>query len=330
MEKEKVKAFVKNKKTVIITVAILLAAALAITLILVFVGGRKTEGEDTDVTTSATKRESSESRGKETQFTTIANNETLFYTTHETGYIYQAYTDIGGGKYTESNKPYTSERVLMLVNKDNPLPDDFGVFLSAVTDSIYVATQCNEALFRMISDCEAAGGSPQITRGFLSGEDLERAYLATVEEYVGYGMNREDARRMASMYIGEPGFSEYETGFAVDITDRYDGVKDAAQDRNPTIKWLMENCTKYGFIIRFPYSKQNTTGVNYSPWRFRYVGRAAAEEIKNNGFCLEEYITYLTNQGRTEAPVETTTPAATTTAPPHTTVLETARNRFGF
>lgn len=57
----------------------------------------------------------------------------------------------------------------------------------------------------------------------------------------------------------------------------------------PEIKWLMENCAKYGFILRYPKGKEEITGIAYEPWHFRYVGFEAAQEIMARGITLEEY-----------------------------------------
>ena len=51
----------------------------------------------------------------------------------------------------------------------------------------------------------------------------------------------------------------------------------------------MEHCWAYGFILRYPTDKVELTGVNYEPWHYRYVG-SAAEEIRELGVCLEEYL----------------------------------------
>ena len=37
-------------------------------------------------------------------------------------------------------------------------------------------------------------------------------------------------------------------------------------------------------------SRQETTGIIYEPWHYRYVGQEAAAEIYQQGVCLEEYI----------------------------------------
>ena len=52
----------------------------------------------------------------------------------------------------------------------------------------------------------------------------------------------------------------------------------------------MAHCQEYGFILRYPTGKSETTGIIYEPWHYRYVGREAAQEITARGICLEEYL----------------------------------------
>lgn len=65
----------------------------------------------------------------------------------------------------------------------------------------------------------------------------------------------------------------------------YDGLDDE--------KWVVENCAKYGFIVRYPEGKSQITGQKYCPWHLRYVGEIHAELMAQNDLCLEEYVDIL-------------------------------------
>ena len=52
----------------------------------------------------------------------------------------------------------------------------------------------------------------------------------------------------------------------------------------------MENCWKYGFILRYPVGSTEITGVIFEPWHYRYVGKEAAKEITEQGITLGEYL----------------------------------------
>ena len=60
-------------------------------------------------------------------------------------------------------------------------------------------------------------------------------------------------------------------------------------------KWLYEHCADFGFILRYPKSKEDVTGIKYEPWHFRFVGRYHAQKIMDSGLSLEEYVANLDN-----------------------------------
>ena len=86
-----------------------------------------------------------------------------------------------------------------------------------------------------------------------------------------------------------PGTSEHQLGLALDIVDMNNQRLEEEQENTPTQQWLMANCWRYGFILRFPKGREAVTGISYEPWHYRYVGEEAARIITENGLCLEEY-----------------------------------------
>jgi D-alanyl-D-alanine carboxypeptidase len=110
------------------------------------------------------------------------------------------------------------------------------------------------------------------------------------------GMTEEDARREAATVIAVPGTSEHQLGLAVDIIDTKLWALEEEQENLPAQKWLMENSWRYGFILRYPKDRIDSTGIIYEPWHYRYVGTDVAKEIYDSGMTLEEYIESLTDQ----------------------------------
>ena len=53
--------------------------------------------------------------------------------------------------------------------------------------------------------------------------------------------------------------------------------------------WLISNCYKYGFILRYPENKEHITGYINEPWHYRYIG-VIAEEIMTKNLTYEEYL----------------------------------------
>ena len=90
--------------------------------------------------------------------------------------------------------------------------------------------------------------------------------------------------------VAVPGTSEHQTGLALDIVDASYQHLDQAQEATPVQQWLMAHSWEYGFVLRYPTGKSETTGIIYEPWHYRYVGREAAREMTGLGLCLEEYV----------------------------------------
>ena len=67
-------------------------------------------------------------------------------------------------------------------------------------------------------------------------------------------------------------------------------ILDGGQEQTPENQWLQENCSRYGFILRYPERKEAVTDIHYESWHFRYVGVEAAQKIMSRGSTLEEYL----------------------------------------
>jgi len=80
------------------------------------------------------------------------------------------------------------------------------------------------------------------------------------------------------------GFSEHQTGLAVDINDLEQTFEDT-----PEGKWLAQNSYRYGFILRYPKGKEAITGYDYEPWHFRYLGLELAEAVYHSCLTYDEF-----------------------------------------
>ncbi len=95
----------------------------------------------------------------------------------------------------------------------------------------------------------------------------------------------------AKNYVAVPGYSEHHTGMALDLSFyRVSTGATIPVAEHENGGWLSENCTTYGFILRYPESKADITRIAYEPWHFRYVGTPHAAVITKTNLCLEEYI----------------------------------------
>ncbi len=101
-------------------------------------------------------------------------------------------------------------------------------------------------------------------------------------------LSEEDARAVANFYSALPGQSEHHTGLAVDFVDS--SLDLDAFGYTAAYAWLSQNAYRFGFILRYPESKESVTGYCYEPWHFRFVGREAATEMYFRGLTLEEFL----------------------------------------
>ena len=95
----------------------------------------------------------------------------------------------------------------------------------------------------------------------------------------------------ANSIATKPGFSEHQTGLALDIFSKSNTNKNTFKD-TPEAKWLKENAYKYGFILRYPEEFEEVTGITFEPWHYRYVGKDIAKYIYENNITFDEYYAY--------------------------------------
>ena len=99
---------------------------------------------------------------------------------------------------------------------------------------------------------------------------------------------KKDGKENADTYSARPGFSEHQTGLAVDVYNQKTSYTEFENTKEFT--WMQNNAYKYGFILRFPKDKENETGYQYESWHYRYVGIDIAKYIHDKNITLEEYI----------------------------------------
>lgn len=180
--------------------------------------------------------------------------------------------------------------MLMLVNGENPLPDDYSPNLKKLKNGLEFDERAIDQLNAMLSAAKSQGLSPIVCSAYRSIERQKTLFNNQVNKYMAEGFNEEQAKVEARKYVAYPGTSEHNLGLAVDIVSANYQMLDEKQANTSEAKWLMEHCSEYGFILRYPKDKIHITGVSYEPWHFRYVGIQAAKEIMKDGITLEEYL----------------------------------------
>lgn len=177
------------------------------------------------------------------------------------------------------------ERFLTLVNEDHALPSDYSPVLTQLDNGVYVDECMVEPLEELFHAARGAGVYPAVQVGYRTGQQQKRVQESIVDSFRARGYATADAIAAASRREASSGHSEHQLGIAVDIGG--DGVNSSDAQVH---RWLRENSWQYGFILRYPAEKTETTGMDYAPEHYRYVGRAAAATMQEQGLCLEEYI----------------------------------------
>ena len=167
---------------------------------------------------------------------------------------------------------------VIIVNKTYSLPSNFVPNnLVTINGYIRIVDYVKDAYNVLKSDSSVLGLNIYASSGYRSYSDQKYIY----DNYV-----RMDGMVKADTYSARAGYSEHQTGLAIDLN-----TVDMSFDGTGESNWLKDNCWKYGFIIRYPKDKENITGYMYEPWHIRYVGKELARVLYNNGnwLSLEEY-----------------------------------------
>lgn len=223
-----------------------------------------------------------------------AIGDTLYYF-REDGTMARGMVTIDGVEHFFSSAGVS----ILLVNPWYSVPAGYTPDLVELSTSISTAGQkvdrsCYDALLQMIADCNKECPKVCVVSSYRTHAYQEGLFQKKVNYYLDKGYEQEEAVRLAGTVIAVPGTSEHQLGLAVDIIDTRSWNLNEGQADLPAQQWLMENCWKYGFILRFPKDRTDETGIIYEPWHYRYVGKDVAKELHESGQTLEAYIASLT------------------------------------
>jgi D-alanyl-D-alanine carboxypeptidase len=149
--------------------------------------------------------------------------------------------------------------------------------------TVYGATISNKAAGDFAAMYEAARAANQpftVTSSY-------RSYSTQVSTY-NYWVSV-SGKAGADTYSARPGYSEHQTGFAVDLAST-SGCSLDCFGTTSQYQWLQANAAKYGFIQRYYAGHEATTGYKAEEWHYRYVGKTVALDMKKQGIkTLEAY-----------------------------------------
>ena len=180
---------------------------------------------------------------------------------------------------------------LILVNKYNRAPavpmvlvkPDVQPTKDTLLENVYMRPEAAAALEELFAGAAEDGVTLYATSGFRSYSTQKAIFERKLDQM---------SEKAANATVAKPGYSEHQTGLAMDVEGHSSLGSGLVQDFGETPEgiWLAQNCHKYGYIIRYPKGKTDITGYAYEPWHIRYVGTDAAAEIAELGITFEEYI----------------------------------------
>ena len=186
--------------------------------------------------------------------------------------------------YTNTKPSKLLNSNLILVNKYNYLTEDYipenleEISIEYARSGMQLVSEAKEAFETLSQEAKKDGMTIIAMSSY-------RSYDYQVNLYNNYV--KSDGKDAADTYSARPGFSEHQTGLAVDIYNKE--LPYTSFEETKEFEWMQKNAYKYGFILRFPKDKVNITVYQYEAWHYRYVGKKAAKYIHDHNITLEEY-----------------------------------------
>ena len=178
--------------------------------------------------------------------------------------------------------------MLTVVNSANTVNASFKPELKKYS-GVEVSYLIKDDLDRMLTDAKEQGLDITLLSGYISFEEQKELYDTAVSAYKKKKkcstVKAEAAVKKTTPNAGE---SEQQTGLVVELSSESNKkFKESAE-----YHWLLKNCVDYGFVLRYP-DKENTGGVGFSPYLYRYVGVEHAYRMRAYDMNLDEYVQYL-------------------------------------
>ena len=144
-----------------------------------------------------------------------------------------------------------------------------------------------KALEAMFAELRACGyDDVSVTKGYVSFDEQQTLYANTLASFAAL-CPEDEARARTNAAVPPAGLCEDQLGLSVDIHNL--PTASQAFESESAYRWLYAHCADFGFVIRYPKNKTELTGHSFEPYHLRFVGRTAAREMAENGWCLEEY-----------------------------------------
>lgn len=189
--------------------------------------------------------------------------------------------------YTNTIKADLTKGLFIIVNKYYALTSDYvPEHLINIETKYGVSGQMNQTAYEAFKKMFEEAQKSNLT---LYIQSPYRSYQKQNSLYQRYC--NQDGKALADTYSARPGYSEHQTGLAIDIVNGA-GKSLASFEGTKEFDWMKKNAYQFGFVLRYPKEKEKITGYQYEPWHYRYVGTKVAKEIYESNLTFEEYYAY--------------------------------------
>ncbi len=186
--------------------------------------------------------------------------------------------------YTNLKSSTNLNTAYMIVNKYNNLDKDYiPIDLESINSNYSIGDKKLIHIAKVAF--EELASSAKMEGFIIKAMSTYRSYYT--QNYLYSNYVNTDGKKIADKYSARPGFSEHQTGLAVDVQNNTTTYTNFGSTKEFT--WMKENAYKYGFIMRYTEEYQSITGYMNEPWHYRYVGVNIATYIYNNPMTYEEY-----------------------------------------
>ena len=188
--------------------------------------------------------------------------------------------------YTNTKEAKYLNTFYTLVNKYNYLRDDFvpNNLVEMTTpyskEGIYLVEEARDNFYKLVDKAKEEGLTIRAISAYRGYTYQKRLYDKYVE---ADGVNKADT------YSARPGFSDHQTGLAIDVDNTTSSFENFTNTKE--YQWMLDNSYKYGFILRYPSGKESITTYQFESWHYRYVGLKLAKKIKASNLTFDEYFT---------------------------------------
>ena len=183
----------------------------------------------------------------------------------------------------------TASSLTVVVNKHRPLtplpyyPDVVPVPVPYINEP-FLRQEAASAVVEMFAAITAETGLE------LQAQSAFRSYDTQVGVYQGWVDSL--GQEAADLTSARPGYSEHQTGLAIDVNALPDQgcALEPCWGGTPHAQWIAGNAWRFGFIVRYQDGQTPITGYEYEPYHLRYVGPEIAQDMHDRGILtLEQY-----------------------------------------